>query len=230
MNINRWRGGGGGGGWSSGAVRVAAAGALLAGGVLAATVPAIVRADDAPSRGPAGSSDRLREQLKWEQKLVFYGEEDTGDWSLRIYDKSVTEKAKVKYLELWKYDVDSKTWIKVDDSVAVANVVMPADKPNNAPADTQIIANLPIQPNTVGIYYAKFRVNDSIDGGSYCKIGPGLVGRAAKEAEEHLLRPPAGYIVADVPLTISSAKRMIIPDPRSHCGQTAKATPKSKPS
>src|SRR3954466_937593 len=87
--------------------------------------PTTARADDARAR--------QQEQLKWEQKLVFYGEEDSGEWTLRIYDKTVTERAKVKYTELWKYDVESKKWLKVDDSVQIGNVVMAADKPNNAP-------------------------------------------------------------------------------------------------
>src|SRR6476646_2734646 len=117
-----------------GFVATAAAAMLLP---LLALAPATRAADAAP---PAkGASDAHQQMLKWFAKITFFGEEETGNWSLRIYDKDATERATIKYVELWKYDVDGKKWVKVDEGAPAARIVLPNEKPANSPPDTQVI-------------------------------------------------------------------------------------------
>src|SRR5437763_7799986 len=115
------------------------AAALLAIGVVALlSRPALT------ARAAEGRADKEQERTKWENRIVFFGEEDTGFWSLRIPDKLCTEAAKIKYTEMWKYDPASKAWVKVDDGAPAAQIVLPKDKPDSAPPDSQNIADLPI--------------------------------------------------------------------------------------
>jgi len=201
--------------------------ALAMASALLPSLPATARAADAPAA--KGASDAHQQMLKWFSKITFFGEEETGAWSLRIYDKDATERATIKCTELWKYDVDGKAWVKVNDGAPAAKIVLANEKPANSPPDTQVIADLPITANSVGLFYAKWRVNDSIDGATMTRIGPGLVGRAAKEAAENLAKPPEGYIYQVVPLSLNEAKLLTIPDPRKHTGQPAEK-PTSRPS
>src|SRR5438105_4158686 len=58
---------------------------------------------------PARVADPIaRERLRWQSVIDFFGEEDTGKWSLRVNDKNVRERATFQYLELWTYDRTAK--------------------------------------------------------------------------------------------------------------------------
>jgi hypothetical protein len=195
------------------------------------TPRASVRAADAPApaRGKDKAADRDRERSVWEARIIFYGEEDTGAWSLRVQDRAVRERAILRYTELWKFDLETKKWVKVDDGAEAVRILPPAEKADTAPQDTQVVAELPIQPNTVGLYYAKWRVNDAIDGATLCRIGPGLVGKDAKPATDRApLKVPQGMIPEVVPLSLNKAELMVIPDPRLNTGQAMKGTPTSR--
>jgi len=118
----------------------------------------------------------------------------------------------------------------VDDGAEAVRILPPAEKADTAPPDTQVIAELPIQPNTVGLYYAKWRVNDALDGATLCRIGPGLVGKDAKPATDRApQKVPAGMIPEVVPLSLNKAELMVIPDPRLNTGQAIKVVPTSRP-
>ena len=148
----------------------------------------------------AASSKDYAERQKWENRIVFYGDEATGAFSIRILDRFATEPANFKYLELWKYDLDSKKWIKVDDRVQTAHIVLPQDKPANSPEDSQLLAEIPVTLEKIGLYYCKWQIND-IDGGNMERIGPGHVGKVPD-----LGKIPDGMIAADVPVEKATAK------------------------
>ena len=191
------------------------------------------RAADPPSnaaRATDAKAERDQERLKWEAQIVFFGEEDTGNWSLRVQDKAVRERNVLQYTELWKFDAEAKKWVKVDDGAEAVRVLAPVEKPDTAPEGTQVIAELPIRPNTVGLYYAKWRVNNRIDGATLCRIGPGLTGEDARPATDRApLKVPPGMIPEVVPLSINKAELMVIPDPRLNTGQAMKGEPTSRP-
>jgi hypothetical protein len=201
------------------------AAALMFAAGLAAVVLTVPLAARAQSR-----AEKEAERTKWENKIVFFGEEDTGLWSLRIQDKANPERARVKYTELWKYDPDGKRWVKVDDGAPAVQIVPVKEKPDNAPPDSQNVADLPIKQGEVGIYWAKWRVNDAVEGATYCRIGPALVGRAREEAMKKAPKPPEGYLLVEVPLNINKAELQAVPDPRTHTGQGgATDKPASRP-
>src|SRR4051794_38880846 len=120
---------------------------LMAAGLGAATVVLLA----AP---PAARAQQARteqeERAKWDNKIVFFGEEDTGLWSLRIPDKLNPERAKIKFTEMWKYDPDGKKWVKVDEGAPAVQITPVNEKPANSPPDSQNIADLPIKQNEVG--------------------------------------------------------------------------------
>ena len=191
------------------------------------------RAADAPGPKPAEKkagtpAEKIQERIKWANRIVFFGEEDTGKWSLRVQDRDATERATVRYTELWKYDPGEKKWVKVDDHAVASGVVPAGEKPANSPPGTQLIAELPIKEGEVGLFYAKWRVNDDVEGATFCKLGPGLTGDAAKEAQKPMKVPP-GMMSAVVPLGSGKAELQVIPDPRFNTGQATVDSPTSKP-
>ena len=172
----------------------------------------------APASRPAraAADPNAAERAKWQNVITFFGEEDTGRYSIRIVDNAVTEAASFKYLELWVYDLTEKRWNKVDERVQSARIVLPRDKPQDAPEGNQLLANIPVTQETIGLYYCKWQVN-GIDGVTLTRIGPGHVGKPVD------LGPiPAGMIVADVPVDKSHGERMLIPDPSTHTREPAK--------
>src|SRR5687768_18387336 len=104
-----------------------------------------------PATRPAGPSsanwtDEQKEQYRWEQLIQFFGDEATGTWSLRIHDANASERATFKYLELWKYDLKEKRWVKIDDVAQEAKIVPAAEKPAGSPyPDSQMLAELPVK-------------------------------------------------------------------------------------
>jgi hypothetical protein len=180
------------------------------------TLPARpARAD--PSTRPArpGADPDFVQRVKWENAITFFGEEDTGRYSIRILDKSVFESGTFTYLALWVYDLGEKKWVKVDDRTQTARIVLPADKPADAP-DNQMLAEIPVDQEKIGLYFCKWRVN-GIEGSIMTRIGPAHVGKSVD-----LGKLPSGMIAADVPVDKNHGERMIIPDPRTHTGETGK--------
>lgn len=162
---------------------------------------------------PAGTSSP--ERLKWESRIIFYGDEGTGEWSLRIRDKDVDGQRQFRLKELWQYDRDARRWVRLGTTV-VTSTIVPADRrrrdPQNADDDTQILVTLPIDREQVGLYYARWMVDDVL-GSTFCRIGPGL------EKNSPLARqsPPEGKIYAVVPIDVKRAEAAFILDPRIQC-------------
>jgi len=105
----------------------------------------------------------------------------------------------------------------MDKQSASATMVTAAKKPKD-PQDpnadpVQILAELPIDKDRMGLFYARWAVDD-VRGSTYFRIGPGL-----REKDNPILHeiPPEGKILAIVPIDISHAEAAIIPDPRVAC-------------
>ncbi len=189
--------------------------------------PWLLRAADPPAARQG--ADKERERAKWENKISFYGQEETDGWSLRVLDRDATEQFKIKYTELWKYVIAEKRWVKIDAGAAAVTIVPAKQKGPDAPEDSQVIADLPVKTKDVGLYYAKWIVNDAVEGATFCRVGPGLVGDAARKARENPQKPQPGMTMQIVPLSLDKAEIMTIPDPRFATGQALKGTPTTKP-
>ena len=176
-----------------------------------AALPAGAAPASRPARAAAADANAA-ERAKWESVVTFFGEEDTGNYSIRILDRSVTETANFKYLELWMYDVAEKKWLKVDDRIQTTRIVLPKDKPQDSPEGNQLLAEIPVNQEKIGLYYCKWQVN-GVDGATLTRVGPGHVGKPV-----NMGKIPDGMIVADVPVDKNHGSRMLVPDPRIHTG------------
>jgi hypothetical protein len=175
---------------------------------------------DAP---PKPSADQKARE-HWETVVLFYGEEDTGEWSLRIDDKNIRERGWFELMEMWHYDREKKTWEKLPTEHVQTAIVMPKDKPSDAPEGTEILVQLrQIRPQTAGIWYAKWRV-DGVDGATLMRVGSTTVAPPKG-------KPPKGTIPMTVPITLEKAEPAFIPDPRINCvvGGAAKSDGDAKP-
>ena len=178
-----------------------------------------------PATSPAGPSPvawtpEQKEQYRWEQLIEFFGDEATGSWSLRIRDANASERAAFKYLELWKYDPKEKKWVKIDDEAREAAIVPAAEKAaDSIYPDTQMLADLPVKVDELGLYFAKWRVNNKTDGATFTRLGPPTVTKQVTTLPSKL---PVGMMITVVPLDANNAERQLIPDPRYHTGQTGR--------
>jgi hypothetical protein len=171
---------------------------------------------DAPAKPQLTPEEKAREH--WESVVLFYGEEDTGEWSLRIDDKNIHDRGWFELLELWHYNREKKAWEKLPTEKIQTAIVMPKDKPADAPEGTEILVQLKeIRPFVAGIWYAKWRA-DGIDGATLMRVGSATIGPPKG-------KPPKGTIAMIVPITLEKAEAAFIPDPRIYC--VAGGAPKS---
>ena len=160
--------------------------------------------------------DTPQEGLKWASKILFWGDESTGEWSLRIRDQDVDIQRLFRLRQLWTYDRDAKRWVRMGTTVLSAWMV-PADKkkkdPDNPNADpVQTLADLPIDKDQVGVFYAKWTV-DEVHGATFCRIGPGL-----RNKSDYVHKaPPEGQIWVPLPIDLNHAEPAFIPDPQIAC-------------
>lgn len=167
--------------------------------VLISMQPMIARADE--------KSDKDREREKWENLIQFYGEENTGRFSLRVLDKETKETGSFVFLSFWKYDPTKNEWVKMKDGPKQSRILLPKDKPADAPRDSQVLVELPITIQDVGVFFAKWTVN-GVEGSTFTRIGP----HAPRKEQKVPDRKP-GEIITDVPLDHNKAELRAIPDP-----------------
>lgn len=174
-------------------------------------------------------TDEQKEQYRWEQLIQFFGDEATGTWSLRIHDANANERATFKYLELWTYDLKEKKWVKIDGEPQEAKILPASEKrPDPIYPDTQMLAELPLKEDDLGLYFVKWRVNNKTDGATFTLLGPTRVTRQVTTLPTKL---PVGWMLTVVPLDRNNAERQLIPDPRYHTGQTGRPPlPSTRPS
>ena len=182
--------------------------AITIGGLCAAGAPT-TKPSEASSSRP--SSQQQKQRQRWENAILFYGDEATGEWSLRIRDKDIDAQHEFRLRELWNYDSKADRWIKLTSDPARATIVPPDQRPASASPD-EILVVLPIEREQVGLYYARWRV-DEIDGATFCRLGPGLRQRSPLEKQ----KPPPDKIYVVVPLDLKHAEPRFIPDPRIAC-------------
>ncbi|QOV87353.1 hypothetical protein [Humisphaera borealis] len=166
------------------------------------------------------AKENLAKRIKWQNIVQFYGQEDTNLFSLAIYDRDAKEEANFQFKEIWKYDRDKKEWVKMDAAPRVVKVQL-ASQRNKAegPVDAQILINLPIKIQDVGLYYAKWSIDD-VACATYTFLGTRARDRTVPG------KPKPGYKVEDVPVSIDKSELQIIPDPSYFTGEGSLPLPK----
>jgi hypothetical protein len=169
-----------------------------------------------PTSQPASETEAAR--ARWENRILFIGDESSNEWSLGVPWKEVDTQRQFRLNELWTYDRDAKRWMKMGTTVLRATMLTSAQKkpnPQNPDDDdpNQKLVDLPIDKDQMGLFYARWSV-DGVKGSTYFRIGPGL-----REKTDPILhqKPPDGKIIAIVPIDISHAVAAFIPDPRLEC-------------
>ena len=163
-----------------------------------------------PATRPADEPDPVR--LKWENAVLFYGDEDTGQWSLRIRDKDVDQQHEFRFRELWQFDWPSKKWVKISTTPSTTTMLPAADRPKDSGPPDQILAELPIADDQMGLFYAKWNV-DEVKGSTYFRVGPGLKEKSPLQKK----KPPEGKVLGIVPIDINHIEAAFIPDPHIVC-------------
>lgn len=174
--------------------------------------------DASLNAGPTSKpSAATAEQLKWANRIIAFGDEATGEWSLRIHDRDVDVQRQFKLHELWTYNRDSKRWERTGTTVLSAWMLPPGKikhDPNDDPDPdpTQILAELPIDKDQVGLFYAKWTVDD-ISGTTFWRIGTGL----EKKSDYVHKAPPEGKIWVVLPIDLSHSIPAFVPNPEIAC-------------
>lgn len=159
--------------------------------------------------GPASQpSADAKVRQKWENAILVFGDDSTGQWSLRLRDKDVDAPHQFHFKDLWTYDRQSKQWVKCK-STPSDMVVAPAAHPQDEP--DQVLVDLPIDPETVGLFYARWRMDD-ITGATFFRLGPAPQNSAAPAD-----KPRPGTMRANVPVDKTHSVPEFIPDPRVAC-------------
>ena len=174
---------------------------------------------------PAGfvsgdAKEDAAKRSKWQNIVQFYGQEDTNLFSLAIYDKDAKEEANFQFKEIWKYDREKKEWVKMAAAPKTVKVVLASQRNRTeGPVDAQILINLPIKIQDVGLYYAKWSIDD-IACTTYTFLGTRARDRTVPG------KPKPGYKVEDVPVSIDKSELQIIPDPSYFTGEGSLPLPK----
>jgi hypothetical protein len=164
----------------------------------------------APASQPATEDP---ERKKWESRILFFGDESSGEWSLRIRDQDVDQVHQFRMPELWTYERQTKRWTMLGTTPYKTTMVLPDQKPDAQKGEpNQILIVLPIEQDQVGLYYAKWAV-DEVKGSTFFRIGPGL----DKKSDRLKEKPPSGKIAAIIPLDLKHAEAAMITDPRVAC-------------
>jgi hypothetical protein len=167
-----------------------------------------------PTSKPASAD---AERLKWMNRVIFFGDEATGEWSLRIHNRDVDTQRQFKLRELWTYNRDSKHWERMGTTVLSA-WMLPPGKVKQDPADdpdpdpTEILAELPIEKDEVGLFYAKWTVDD-VEGATFCRVGTGL----GKKSDYVHKAPPEGKIWVVLPIDQNHSVPDFVPNPQIAC-------------
>jgi hypothetical protein len=166
-----------------------------------------------PTSKPSASTDRA----KWEGRILFFGDEATGEWSLRVHDADVDAQRQFRLRQLWTYNRESKRWERMGTHVLSAWMLPPGKTKQDPDAEpdpdhTQTLAELPIEKDEVGLFYAKWSVDD-VRGATFCRIGTGL-----DKKSDYVHKPPAeGQIWVVLPVDINHSVPAFIANPELAC-------------
>jgi hypothetical protein len=167
---------------------------------------------DTPQTQPttAPTQQQLREY--WENAVSFWGDEQSGGWSLRLPDSMYRQRATFELLELWEFDRKQSKWVQTDEPRHTMQIVPPSRKPALSPPESQLLTWLEKIPRgyTSGLWYAKWRA-DGIDCATLIRIGNSKADNAAPK------EVPPDTIVTILPLDPEHSQYKILPDPRIAC-------------
>lgn len=160
--------------------------------------------------GPASQpSAASKARQKWETAVLVFGDESTGEWSLRLRDKDVDGPHQFHFRDLWKYDRSSKQWVKCKSTPSDMVIAPPAEQRDEP---DQVLVDLPIDPETVGLFYARWRMDD-VNGATFFRLGPIAADKSPSATE----KPQQGEMRANVPVDKKHSVPELIPDPRVVC-------------
>lgn len=159
-----------------------------------------------------GDDQKERARIKWEAVVLFFGDEETGEWSLRLRDQDVTARSWFEFQELWQFDIQERRWKQLKMEKFAKAVVLPSQKRADDPAGSQSLVELKeIEPRTAGLWWAKWRM-DEIDCGTMMRVG---TWRATSTTGDQTVK--AGLIKVVVPIDLNKSTAMVVPDPRLYC-------------
>jgi hypothetical protein len=165
--------------------------------------------------GGANTADKPDAQqtarAHWENVVQFYGDEETGEWSLRIADKDVKDRGWFEFLELWHFNRNENRWEQLKTGKIGKAIVLPKQKTSDEPQDSQTLIELKeIEPKTAGVWFAKWKVDD-VEGSTPMRVG-------TAHTSNKLDAPiPDGMIRMAIPINLDKSEAMIVPDPRIYC-------------
>ena len=137
---------------------------------------------------PTGPSAKRRAD-HWENVVLWFGDEETGEWSLRIRDTDVHDRGWFEFLELWQFDRKEQRWVQLKSEKIAKAIVMPKDKTSDQPEKEQTLYELKeIEPKTAGLWYAKWKIDDI-----ECATGPMRVGTGRTYRTRWKNKTPAGH-------------------------------------
>lgn len=166
--------------------------------------------------GPASQpSQAAKARQKWEAAVLVFGDQSTGEWSLRVRDKDVDVPHQFHFKELWTYDRAKKQWVKWPSKPSDTVIAPAAQKKDNDEPD-QVLVDLPIDPDKVGLFYARWRMDD-VDGATFFRLGPSPTDRSAPKEKAQ-----PGQMKTAVPIDKQHSVTEFIPDPRVVCERDKK--------
>lgn len=192
---------------------------IVAGGLM---FGAMVLLHGGAVRGAETDRQRAARQ-HWESVVVWFGDEDTGEWSLRIRDQDVHERGWFEYLELWQFDLKEERWVQLKVDKFAKAIVLPKQKGTDQPEGNQTLVELKeIEPKTAGLWFAKWKVDD-VPCSTYMKVG----GARPKDNLAEKKEIP-GMLRTVVPIDLDNSVWMYIPDPRVYCIAGGPGKPEKK--
>ena len=179
---------------------------------IALTLTAANARSQTPATRPttAPVEQQLREY--WESAISFWGDEQSGGWSLRLPDSMYRQRATFELVELWAFDRQRSKWVRTDEPRHTTQIVPPSRKAALSPPESQILVWLEKIPRgyTSGLWYAKWRA-DGIACATFIRIGNS---KADNPAPKEI---PPDTIATIVPLDPEHSQYKISPDPRIAC-------------
>src|SRR6185437_6495005 len=179
-------------------------GVIVAGGITALAM-GLLPINMACGAEPQAKSAKQLAREHWENVVLFFGDEETGEWSIRIRDQDVHNRGRFEYLELWQFERASNRWVQIKTEKFAKAIVLPSQKRADDPVGNQSLVELKeIEPRTAGIGYAKWKIDD-VEGGTLMRVG------TAKTSNHIDSQPPSGMIKMVVPIDLNKSETMIIP-------------------
>jgi hypothetical protein len=148
----------------------------------------------------------------WESVVIWFGDEETGEWSLRIRDEDVHARGWFEFTELWHFNRETQAWEEIKVEKFARAIVLPQQKTSDQPKTEQTLVELKdIEPQTAGLWFAKWKIDD-VPCTTLMKVGG-----ARPKNKLDPKSPGPGLVSIIVPIDLNTSEWAYIPDPRIFC-------------